>query len=539
MNTDFHIIVNGRPVGARAEETLLTVLRRNGFRIPTLCHMPSFSPTGACRLCVVEVEGLRDLVTSCAHPVEEGMQVHTNTPRVIRARKTLVELLLSNHPDECLYCQRNGNCELQWLAEEMNVKERKYFGPKRPGRPDHSAASVFRDPAKCVLCSRCVRVCEEVQLVAAIDFINRAGDTVVNSAFNKGLNVKECIDCGQCISVCPTAALLDMSHLEKVQAALDQPNQQTRFFISPTALVSLAQSSGLKADKKLFLQVSEALKKCGARQVHHLGEACLENIRAEAAHLVESLTKKGGTPWFSSCCPAWVNYLEAFRPEWLPMLMPGKSPQQLAGAALKASARADGHEEAYAVALMPCVAKKQEAGREANIHQGVSEVDAVLSVREGLRMLRSHGIMLERPNGREAENEQAIPIPPMALKMGYSGGKAESVVIECIRLMRPAMLKNFRLATPRNTGGRNEFRIQVGRQSLGFAWVSGIAAADAYISGLMANGNQGIHYVEVMACPGGCVGGGGHPLEPGTDMPALRKRMCQEMEKIATEGSAS
>lgn len=539
MNTDFNIIVNGRPVGAMADETLLTVLRRNGFRIPTLCHMASFSPTGACRLCVVEVEGLRDLVTSCAHPVEEGMQVHTNTPRVIRARKTLVELLLSNHPDECLYCQRNGNCELQWLAEEMNVKERKYFGPKRPGRPDHSAASVFRDPAKCVLCSRCVRVCEEVQLVAAIDFINRAGDTVVNSAFNKGLNVKECIDCGQCISVCPTAALLDMSHLEKVQAALDQPNQQTQFFISPSALVSLALSSGLKADSNLFPVLSEALKKCGARQVLHLGEACLENIRAEAKHLVESLANKENTPLFSSCCPAWVNYLEAFRPEWLPMLMPGKSPQQLAGAALKASFRGKGDEESYTVALMPCVAKKQEAGRETNIHQGVSEVDAVLSVRELLRMLRSHGIMLERPNGRGPDLEQTTPIPPMALKMGYSSGKAESVATECIRLMQPSMLKNFRFSAPRNPGGRNESRIQLGRQSLGFAWVSGIAAADAYIGGLMASENHGIHYVEVMACPGGCVGGGGHPLGPDANMPAGRKRVCQEMEKMGAEEPAS
>ncbi len=228
---EFQIEINNKQILVEEGETLLSALRRNAFRIPTLCHMNRFSPTGACRLCVVEVLGKRDLITSCSHPVEEGMRVRTNSPRVIKARKSLVELLLSNHPDDCLYCQRNGHCELQWLAEEMNVKERRFFGKKNTWYPDYSSTSVARDPAKCVLCSRCVRICEEVQRVTAIDFISRGNQTRVNSAFNKGLNESSCIHCGQCIQVCPTAALLDISHVEKVQAALSKDKKQVIFFI--------------------------------------------------------------------------------------------------------------------------------------------------------------------------------------------------------------------------------------------------------------------------------------------------------------------
>lgn len=531
---DFEIQVNHRRIGVQEGETLLTALRRNGFKVPTLCHMNRFSPSGACRLCVVEVEGKRDLITSCSHPVEPDMQVLTNSQRVIRARKSLVELLLSNHPDDCLYCQRNGNCELQWLAEEMNVKERKFFGEKNRQFPDHSSTSVFRDPAKCVLCARCVRMCEEIQLVTAIDFISRGNTTSVNSAFHKGLNVTSCINCGQCIMVCPTAALLDISHLERVQAALDHKSKQTVFFVSPSVVASVAEQFRLKPGKGLGELIAAALKKCGADKVYSLGFAHDLNIMEEAAQLVQLLKEGNNLPLFSSCCPAWVKYVESFRPEWLSRLSTAKSAQQLAGAMLKSGfspLEKDGRAQCFNVSVMPCVGNKYEAAREENTHKGVAEVDAVLTVRELLRMIRTNGLDLE---GMESESmDQPFTASSSASwKTGYSGGKAEAVAAELYRITGPHK-EPFRFNVPKNMAGKRESKVKIGGETIGFAWVSGISGAEQYLQGLLEDGRTDIHYVEVMACPGGCAGGGGQPVSRNPEKPGMRKKICQDMERLS------
>jgi iron only hydrogenase large subunit-like protein/ferredoxin len=527
---DFNIQADNRQISVQEGETLLTALRRNGFKVPTLCHMNRFSPTGACRLCVVEVEGKRDLITSCSFPVEKGMRVLTNSPRVVRARKSLVELLLSNHPDDCLYCQRNGDCELQWLAGEMNVKERKYFGEKNRQFPDHSSSSVFRDPAKCVLCGRCVRMCEEVQLVTAIDFIGRGNVTSVNSAFLQGLNVSSCIHCGQCIMVCPTAALLDISHLEKVEAALNHPGKKVACFVSPSVVASVAEQTGSKVHKDLGAEVAATLEKCGAERVTDLGVACDANVAQEALVLRERMSsKESAGPVLSSCCPAWVSYLETFRPEWLPLLSGVSSPQQLMGAGVKSgSEKTAGKEEVFTVAVMPCVAKKQEASREEYTHKGVAGVDAVLTVREYFRLVRSHGLVPGEPGQAVKPFLQGSAA---AWKMAYSGGKAEAVAAELYRLTGPHK-QGFRFNTPKNQAARKESRVVMGRQTPGFAWVSGIAEADRYIGMLLNEKRKDIHYVEVMACPGGCAGGGGQPVSRHPDKIKNRKKICMEMERL-------
>lgn len=531
---DFDIEVNNRRIGVQEGETLLTALRRNGFKVPTLCHMNRFTPSGACRLCVVEVEGKRDLITSCSHPVETGMRVFTNSKRVIRARKSLVELLLSNHPDDCLYCQRNGNCELQWLAEEMNVKERKFFGEKNQQFPDHSSTSVFRDPAKCVLCARCVRMCEEIQLVTAIDFISRGNTTSVNSAFHQGLNVSSCINCGQCIMVCPTAALLDISHLEKVQAALENPRKKVVFSISHSVIASVAEQFGIKQHKALGDNISAALKKCGAYKVFTLGFGCDLNVMLEARQLKDTLGKSVSLPLLSSCCPAWVRYLESFRPEWLGGLAEVKSPQQLFGAVLK-NEGLDGinPEDIYHVSVMPCVGKKFEASREESTHKGIAEVDAVLTIREFLRMVRTHGLDLGNIEG-ESPDQPFGTGSSAAWKMGYSGGKAEAVAAELYRLSGDHA-EPFKFSVPKNIAGKRESRVRIGKDHIGFAWVSGIAEADAYIESLLKDRRSDIHYVEVMGCPGGCAGGGGQPVSRHPDKPRNRKKICQEMERLSPD----
>lgn len=537
---DFQIEVNNRMIDAVEGETILTVLRRNGIRVPTLCHMNRFSPTGACRLCVVEVEGKRDLITSCSYPVEKGMKVLTNSKRVIKARKSLVELLLSNHPDDCLYCQRNGNCELQWLAEEMNVRERKYFGEKNKYFPDYSGISVGRDPAKCVLCSRCVRMCEEVQLVTAIDFIGRSNKTLVNSAFQKGLNESSCIDCGQCITVCPTSALTDISHIEKVQAAIDNRQKKVMFFVSPPAMASFAEEFNIKPNADLGGMIAAVLRKCGVSMVYHQGFAGDLNVMNEARQLMHLLESPASLPLMSSCCPSWTKYVASFRPEWAQALASARSPQQIMGSLIKFGHQEDtssGNDSIFTVSVTACTANKYEASREEMTHKGISEVDAVLTVREFLRFIRTHGIDLKNIEP-EAMNEPFDKSSAAAWKMAYSGGKAEAVAMEVYRLLggTPGA---FRFNVPKNVTARKESRVSAGDKNLGFAWVSGIAEADAYIEMLIAEGRTDIHYIEVMACPGGCAGGGGQPINRMPEKPKNRKRICQEMEKFAMASTPS
>ncbi len=529
----FTININNTPVKVQEDEILLSVLRRNGIKTPTLCYMAGFTPSGACRLCVVEVEGKRDLITSCTHPVEPGMVVKTNTPRVIKARKAIVEMLLANHPDDCLYCERNGNCELQWLAEEMNVRERKFFSKKNKDKRDHSSTSVYRDPAKCILCARCVRVCEEVQLVTAIEFNYRGNKTKVNSAFNKGLNVGSCINCGQCIMVCPTGALVDISHIEKVQAALEDPKKEPVAMISAAFTASVAEYYNMKNSDNPMGLITAALKKMGFGKVFDLSLASDMNIILEASLIKERVEKGATEPLLSSCCPAWIKYAEEFTPGIIKNISHVKSPQQIMGHLLKYQLQEpENQDRRYTVSFMPCVANKFEASREENTQKGVSETDAVITVREFVRMLRSHGISILKLEP-ETTNEPGQFNSKAGYQMSYSGGKAEAVAFELNQLMGDRNKDNFKFVPPKNPGSRREVKVKIGKHEYGFAWVSGIQEAQTYLDALASEGRTDIHYIEVMACPGGCAGGGGQPVE-GFFHPEkikLRKKAGQDMEK--------
>ena len=530
----FTINVNNSPITVHEGETLLTALRRNGIKIPTLCFMQHFTPSGACRLCVVEVEGKKDLVTSCSYPVEPDMVVKTNSMRVIKARKALVEMLLSNHPDDCLYCERNGNCELQWLAEEVHVKERKFYGEKNTHKRDHSSPSVFRDPAKCILCSRCVRVCEEVQLVTAIEFISRGNKTTVNSAFSKGLNVSSCINCGQCIMVCPTGALVDISHIEKTLNSLNNTGKYSLALVSSAFVASVAEFFNLKPTENPFGLIVSALKKMGFREVLDMGWAADLNVYLEAKILSQRIEKKIPGPFLSSCCPAWIKYAEEFVPELLQKISPVKSHHQLMGNMVKfhfSDKEGMKSEDIYTVSFMPCVANKYEASREETTRKGVSEIDAVITIREFTRMLRSHGIDITRLEPEELKSPFDVS-SAAGFQMGYSGGKAEAVAMQLHQLLSSKSPAGLKFTPPKNPGSKKEVKVKIGKHEVGFAWASGIMEVQKYLDELKADKRNDIHYIEIMACAGGCSNGGGQPIHRNHEKPKQRKKISQEMEKL-------
>ncbi len=511
------IEVNGRTVDARADETVLEACERAGIRIPTLCHLSHLTPTGACRLCVVEVEGQRNLVPSCAYPVADGMKVRTHSPRATEARQVIVELLLSNHPDDCLYCVRNADCRLRELAAELGVRGRRFFGSKLAYHLDTSSPALVRDPAKCILCGKCVRVCEEVQGVGCLDFVGRGSATVVSPAFREGLNVSSCVNCGQCIMVCPTGALSEQSSIPAVLAALADPELVVVVQHAPAVSVSLGEELGLGLGVDVAGAMTAALRRLGFDRVFETSFAADVTVMEEASELVERVSSGGVLPMLTSCSPGWIKFVEEFYPELIPNLSTCKSPQAMLGALTRSFfAERAGIDPGriFSVAIMPCVAKKFEAGRPELATDGLADVDAVLTTRELARMLRMRGIDLAALEPETADTPFGERSTAGKL-FGASGGVMEAALRTAHHLLTGRELETLEVEAVRGQGGVKETRVRVGDLELGAAVVSGLGNARALLEQLRA-GRSDLHFVEVMTCPGGCVNGGGqaHSTSP-------------------------
>ena len=510
----FDIEVNNKIIKAKKGETILSALSRNGIKVPTLCHMEDLPPSGACRICVVEVEGQDNLVPSCAQPVEEWMKIKTHSPKVIKARKTIVELLLSNHPDDCLYCERNGNCELQKLSVELNVLERRISGKKGMQKADRSGSSMVRDPKKCILCGRCVRVCEEVIGVTAIDFVKRGNRSEITTSFGKGINLSSCINCGQCIMVCPTAALYERDHLPEIIDSLNNPEKHVVIQYSPTISVSLAEEFGVKAGKDINGMLNAALRKIGFNKVFDSSFAADVNTIEVARQLHKRIQNNENMPMYSSCCPSWVKYVEQTHPELIPNLSSVKSPQQIMGSLIKgyyAENQGISPENIYTVAVMPCIAKKFEAQREEMTVKGITDVDAVLTTRELARLIRLYGIDI-----MNIESELADTLLGTRSSSGklyaVSGGVAEAVARTTYNLFSESDMINFKIQELRvQNKNRKEYKLKVADKEINFVAVSDMINAEKLISEIKS-GKSDFQFVEVMACPGGCVNGGGQPI---------------------------
>lgn len=521
---DFTININNKDCEATQGETILDVLNRNGIKVPTLCHIKDSMPTGACRMCVVEDVKTGKLITSCSFPANAGMQIKTHSQRVVESRKTIIELLLSNHPDDCLYCVRNKNCELQDLSEEHHIRERKIRGRKNKEKLDLSSASIVRDPEKCILCGRCVTMCEDVMGVACIDFINRGNKSIIGTSFNQGLNTSSCINCGQCIMVCPTGALTEKNHFAGIQEALNDPAKRVVVQYAPSISVSMAEELGMEPGKDINGILNAALRKVGFHNIFDSSFSADLTIMEESAELVQRITEGGVLPMITSCCPGWVKFAEEFYPELIPNLSSCKSPQQMMGAVIKSYfAQREGlkPEEIYSVAIMPCTAKKFEAQREEMTQEGISDVDAVLTTRELTKFLKLYGV--DMFNIQPELTDSPMGFRSTAGKLfGASGGVMEAAIRTAYFKITGKELVNFQIPQIRGLERRKEAKIKIGDLELGVAVVNGMGSARELLDEIK-NGRSDIHFIEVMACPGGCIGGGGQHI--GSTPEQLRIRM--------------
>lgn len=526
------LTINKIQVKAEEGMTVLEAAKSVGISIPTLCHLKDLVPSGACRICSVEVEGMRGLVPACAYPVTEGMVVETSSPRVRRARKTIVELLVEDHPQDCLICVRNQNCELQNLAARYGLREHRFPGESKQHHVDVSSPSLERDPAKCILCGRCVRVCNEVQKIGAIDFANRGFKSIVTTPYNKGLNVSDCILCGQCILVCPTAALRENSNMKAVTTALNSKTKYTIVQVAPAVRATLGEEYNMPLGTDVTGKMVTGLRRLGFKKVFDTNFAADLTIWEEANELLQRIQNNKTLPMFTSCCPGWVKYIETNSPELLEHVSSCKSPHEMEGAILKtyyAKKLGIDPKDIFVVSVMPCTVKKFEAKRAELSEHSLQDVDAVITTRELVRFFEVAGIDFEDLNDGKFDDPLGESTGA-AVIFGASGGVMEAALRSAYYTLTGTHLENMELSAVRGVDGIKEATISVNGMELNVAVVNGIGQIGPVLEDIKA-GTSKYHFIEVMACPGGCINGGGQPIHQKTDKVLQRMRALYEIDK--------
>lgn len=525
------IIIDGQEVEINGDKNLLELIRRVGIDLPTFCYHSELSVYGACRLCVVETN--RGMVPACSTPPEPGMVIKTNTERVLRLRKMVIELLLANHDRECTTCSKSGTCKLQMLAQQFGIKEVR-FGKRDKMLPvDNTSTSIVKDLNKCILCGDCVRMCKEVQSVGVWDLAFRGSNTVVTTAFNKELSDVACINCGQCVSVCPTGALTVKSEIDKVWQAIHDPSKMVVVQIAPAVRVALGEEFNLGVGQDVAGKIVAGLKRIGADKVFDTLFAADMTTIEEANEFLERLSKNERLPLFTSCCPGWVKYCEQFHADLLPNVSSCRSPQQMFGSVVKKffTNKTDKNpEDIFVVSVMPCVAKKFEAQRPEFANDGVRDVDAVLSTVELARMFREASLVFNNMESMAFDNPFGVG-SGSALLFGATGGVMESVVRYVSGVVGGEEVGRVDYLPVRGMEGIKEASIEVNGRTLRLAVVSGLANVEKLIRDIKS-GNSVYDAVEVMACPGGCVGGGGQPDINNTDAHKGRAGKIYDMDRV-------
>ncbi|MGB4725877.1 MAG: NADH-dependent [FeFe] hydrogenase, group A6 [Thermogutta sp.] len=520
------IYINDQEYDVPAGTTILCAAKKAGIRIPTLCFVEGLRPIGACRVCVVEVEGVRNLVASCSTPVAEDMRIHTHTARVRRARRAVVELLLSEHNGECQTCERNGQCELQSLAAELGIREVSYRGEKARKRIDISTPALQRDSGKCIKCRRCVSVCNEMQHVGALFPQFRGYQTIIGPALGRDLASVPCVQCGQCAAICPVGAISERDHVEAVWAALDTPENHVVVQTAPAIRAALGECFGYPPGTLVTGKMVAALRRLGFDAVFDTNFAADLTIMEEGTEFLMRLRKayvegqQDVLPMFTSCSPGWVQYLEFFHHNLLPNLSTCRSPQQMFGAIAKTyyAKKLDKRpEDIFVVSVMPCTAKKFEASRAEMNAGGVRDVDAVLTTRELARMIRIAGIDFQSLPDEEMDAPLGL-CTGAGVIFGHTGGVMEAALRTVYEVLTGEDLPTPTLLATLDGIKEAEITLKNVRPEWSFlegvtlrvAVAHGLGNAEKLIRAIEA-GERQYHFVEVMACPGGCIGGGGQP----------------------------
>ncbi|MDN5326274.1 MAG: NADP-reducing hydrogenase subunit HndD [Moorella sp. (in: firmicutes)] len=512
------LTIDNIPVEVEAGTTILKAAEKAGLHIPTLCYLEGINEIGACRVCVVEVEGARNLMASCTAPVAEGMVVKTNSPRVRTARRLNVELLLSNHKMECPTCIRNLNCELQSLARELGIRQVRFDGKKSEYPIDDSTPAIIREPDKCILCRRCVAVCEKVQGVKAIAPMGRGFDTVVAPAFQDKLLDIACVECGQCTLVCPVGALYEKDYTREIWAALADPEKFVVVQTAPATRVSIGQEFGLPPGSINTGQMVAALRRLGFDRVFDTDFSADLTIMEEGSEFIERFTKGGPLPLITSCSPGWIKFMEHFYPEFIPNVSTCKSPQQMFGAVAKTYyARKAGIEPArmVVVSIMPCTAKKFECQRPEMRASGYQDVDYVLTTRELARMIREAGIDF-RNLPEEQYDDPLGESTGAGVIFGATGGVMEAALRTAYELITGKTLPFLDFYEVRGLKGIKEATVDIEGTEVRVAVAHSLGHARQILERVIA-GEQ-YHFIEIMCCPGGCIGGGGQPIPTTTEI---------------------
>ena len=507
--------INGKEYSVPSNSTVLEACRYAGIDIPTLCYLKDINEIGACRLCLVEVKGARGLVTSCVYPVNEGMEIATNTPKIIAARKMNLELLLSAHEKKCLSCVRSTNCELQTLCQEYGVEESHFGGVREQKALDDSGTSIIRDNNKCILCRRCVAACQNMQDIGAIGAQNRGFDTEIGCQNGKVLDQTQCINCGQCIVACPVGALYEKDDTDKVFAAISDPSKHVVITMAPSVRATIGECFGYEPGTDTEGKLVASAKRLGFDAVYDLNFAADLTIMEEANELLDRLKNGGKLPMITSCSPGWIKFCEHYFPEMTENLSSCKSPQQMFGAIYKTYyAKKMGYDpkDVFVVSCIPCTAKKFEVQRDDQNAAGVPDVDVALTTRELASMIKRAGINFRLLADETFDQPIGIGSGAGAI-FGATGGVMEAAIRTAAEVVAGVPFEKVDVSSIRGIEGIKFGEYKLGDITLKVAVTSGTKNAKKLLRAVQS-GEVDVQFIEVMACPGGCVNGGGQPLQP-------------------------
>ena len=508
------LTIDGIEVKAKQGMTILEAARTVGIDIPTLCFLKDINEVGECRMCLVEVEGMRGFATSCIQKVSEGMIVYTNTPAIVEARKTVLDLILSNHKIDCLKCVRSGNCELQKVSKQLNVQDIEFEGEMKHQDIDDLSPSIVRDPDKCILCGRCVATCKKVQEIGAIERSNRGFETCISTVDNKSLNDVNCTFCGQCIMNCPTGALHEKETIDEVWEKLRDPEFTVIVQTAPAVRASIGEEFDMPIGTNAEGKMVAALKRLGFNKVFDTNTGADFTIMEEANEFIKRFSENDTIPMITSCCPGWVKFAEMNYPELLPHLSSCKSPHEMFGALLKSYyAEKEGLDpkKMYVVSVMPCIAKKFEGKREELSNDGMQDVDNVITTRELARMIKQANIDLSKLPDEKFDDPMGEATGAAAI-FGTTGGVMEAALRTAQDTLTGQNLQDINFEAVRGEKGIKRATVEVAGKEIKIVVASGLGNARRIMEEIKS-GETDYHFVEIMACPGGCIMGGGQSIK--------------------------